>query len=68
MAVFEPSVSLQTQTNIVVANVPIHYVIQPSESLLKPTIIVGLQGGDQVIITITQEVFRRKFNSGFQNS
>jgi hypothetical protein len=31
-----------------------------------PTII-DRDGGDQIIITITQEVFRRKFNSGFQN-
>jgi hypothetical protein len=30
--------------------------------------IIGRDGGDQVIQTITQEVFRRRFNSGFQNS
>jgi hypothetical protein len=32
------------------------------------TLINGRDGGDQIIVTITQEVFRRKFNSGFQNS
>jgi hypothetical protein len=30
--------------------------------------LTGRDGGDQIIVTITQEVFRRKFNSGFQNS
>jgi hypothetical protein len=60
--------STTTLGTAVASDAPVFTSLTLSHATQTLDLINGRDGGDQIIITITQEVFRRKFNSGFQNS